>query len=200
LILSLSDDPWITEHSPIDAEKLHALGYLTFVWNACESWSHFVFAAVAGVKADVALAMSHDMGDQALFEKMKALAKARKLDNEIIKCIDDLKEIYDLCRKNRNQLSHFGVLYGEKTFRLTRRKGSTLDRQPIDDDLASIRRVGEECDALHSYLIKVLFFIQRRVGGEPTPLPNRPPLPKLIWSPPPQTLPKRLRQPRSSQE
>jgi hypothetical protein len=78
LILSLSDDPWVTEHSPISPEKLHALGYLTYIWNWCEIWIGSIFHVVLGGEPAVAQAVSHDMGDLELFAKIKDVAKIQK--------------------------------------------------------------------------------------------------------------------------
>jgi hypothetical protein len=106
-----------------------ALGYLTFRWNTCESWSHTIFKTVSGMDYEAAYAISHDIGDASLLNKIKDVAKAQRLGHEIIQVIENLSELYNRCRQNRNQLTHFGISAPDPkipTIRLTRKKGPIL--------------------------------------------------------------------------
>jgi len=42
----LDRDRWILAHSPIEAKKLHAIGYISLRWNACELWLRVLLACL----------------------------------------------------------------------------------------------------------------------------------------------------------
>ncbi len=54
--MSLADDAWIEKFSPIEAKKLHALGVITFMWNACEYKLFELFHLTFGITPQLVLA------------------------------------------------------------------------------------------------------------------------------------------------
>jgi hypothetical protein len=96
--------------------------------------------------------------------------------------------VYEVCRINRNQLTHF-LPQGLTGSDLTRLKGESFAPQPFPDSLADIRRVAEEIEALIGYLSAMFNFFRARFQNAlrraPTPLPDKPPLPKMLWHIPP---------------
>jgi hypothetical protein len=198
--LPLSDDPWIQKHSLISPEKLHALGYLTFAWNSCESWSVNVFSTVLDVPEALARCIAHDLGDITLWTKIVDVAHAKKLDEDTVGILQHASKLYERNRVNRNQFvhAHAAMTGGGEDMKLIRVKGPKLEFQLISDSLEDIRRVAEDIGHLRRYLHDVWFYIQSGRKGGKFPLPGKPSLPALVWSPPPQTPPKRQRQRKSS--
>jgi hypothetical protein len=76
---NLDSDPWIVGHVPIAAEKLHALGVITWTWNACEFTLHLLFCEVSGLDWKRAWAIVHDMGD---IGKSEAISQLQSLGEE----------------------------------------------------------------------------------------------------------------------
>src|SRR5271157_5888019 len=116
------------------------------------------------------------MGDITLFEKTKDLAKARKLGPEIVQAIENLKEFYDRCRQNRNQLSHFGLSWMgikdiERPLSLTRRKGPIRHYPKIDDSLETIRRVADDLFDLRVIIVHTLMFVRGQLSSSPKKQP-----------------------------
>jgi hypothetical protein len=70
--MRLIGDPWIDSHSPIETEKLHALGYITFTWNVCEFHLFDLFCLTFGMPPNLAWMLAHDLGDVALSNRITA--------------------------------------------------------------------------------------------------------------------------------
>jgi hypothetical protein len=195
---NLSRDPWIKAHSPIDAEKLHALGVVNFRWNITEFiLKIFSMRFGGGGKGsfDANWAELHDEGDIALWQMIEANVTAGPWSQDIKDAVIHGIRMYEACRINRNQLSHF-LPKGLAGSDLARLKGPDFDPQPFPDSLADIRRVAEEIEALIAYLGGLFNFFRARFQNAlrraPTPLPAKPPLPKTLWHiPPPPPKPRR---------
>jgi hypothetical protein len=117
------DDPWVRENSPLSPEKLHALGVITVTWNACQYHLFTILHVVLGGHESEARASSHDMGDISIIEKAAELARAKKLDAQLVELIEDAKRLFDCNLANRNLLTHFRLVAAEDGLRLARNKG-----------------------------------------------------------------------------
>lgn len=202
---SLLDDPWIEDHSTLSPAQLHALGALTFSWNACEAWIYDTFGEALGVSPAIARIVSHDLGDITILTKTVELARAREFPDDLIEDLLHASKLYDRCRGNRNTFVHAGAAAmprqarDEDNLTMTRTKGSSRLSPAIPDTLEDLRRVAEDISTLNGFLQRVFFRAAKANQGQPTrPSRERPPLPASIWSPPPKAQSKRTRPPQSS--
>ena len=207
---SLDSDEWIKEHSSIGAEKLHALGCVTVWWNSCEIHLFNLFAAVLGLYSipnrPTAWTLAHDLGDVALATRIKTLPP-KFFEGWPIEVIENALAVYDVCRQNRNQLTHFMPLYewyGEEhkvSLRRRSKKPGSLELSPFADDIEDLRRVAIEIHELSRNLTGLwdqLATIQSRGVLHPQPpWLQKLPLPELLWksAPPTRTKPPRPRRP-----
>lgn len=204
-------DPWIASHSPISPEKMHAIGCLVFYWNLCEfDAKHFFWLALGGTN-QAATIVSHDMGDRTIWEKTLLLMQLRGFRPELVDRVEHGSKLHERCNTNRNAFVHF-VAGGSpepsddgSILRLARQKGPVFNPVPLHDQLATMRRVADDCSNLHLYLTAIWTheITFRHSGDHPEqnarfPLPDKPPLPELVWTIPPKTQAKRKRQPQSS--
>lgn len=200
----LKPDSWVAVHSPVNPWKMHALGLIQFYWTGCEYWLTALFAAVAGWPEREAWIMLHDNGDVAITAKLEAIMDLRPLSAVEKSAIGDALAIYDLCRLNRNQLTHYSITDspgGDDALRLIRRsrKPQNMFGSPMNDDLWTIRRVANDARRLRAHLMALaMYFLSRKMGAVAT-LPRRPPSPQTLWTPAPQAPSARKRQPQSSQ-
>lgn len=188
----LDDDAWITANSQIAPEKLHALGVVNFRWNSAEFGLRTLLILVSRMPTDTAWAIIHDMGDIALSNSIRQIVKTGHLPDDLKEAIRYGLDIYDICRLNRNHLTHFvpSALRGSD---LPRVKGPVFEPQPIADSLEDIRRVAKEVEELLGYLsglLNVLAWrlynsLQPQSAEAVPPLPDRPPPPSRLWKPPP---------------
>ncbi|MEI7573289.1 MAG: hypothetical protein WCJ52_09225 [Phenylobacterium sp.] len=191
--MSLDNDPWIELHSPISAEKLHALGNITFCWNGCEYWTGAIFSIVADLDQSIGRVITHDLGDVSIWQKIKLISLDKKMKPEIINLLDHAAKIYDRCRTNRNTYVHAsGGLIGRGGLSLMRRKGPTQFGDYIPDGLEDLRRVSEELIVLNRFLQEVAMYIMDvREGIRVLPPPSMPDLPKEVWVSPKKSVSKR---------
>jgi hypothetical protein len=199
---NFDSDPWIVEHAPLSPEKLHALGYLTFAWNRSEYWTNLLFAEALGVAEELARVIIHDLGDITIWEKLRQIASTRDLPQEICGLLDYGARLHERNRVNRNQFVHAvgaGAI-GQKDLALRRVKGPAMFKfEPIADDLSDLRRVGEEIDALRVFTTNLALYVHDVLQeDQPPTLPEKPPLPALVWTPLPPTPQKRKPPPQSS--
>lgn len=182
----LTDDAWVISHSPIEAEKLHALGFITLAWNGAEIALFFLFAGATGLNGRLAWALTHEMGDVSMCNRIKDILPLGALGVAVTDAILHSIELYDRNRMNRNQLSHFMPSGGKDGIEFWRKKGPEIKPQPFASELKDIRRVGDEIISMQEYMTAVgnhlsaLFHRQ-----QPKSLPEKPPLPERLWTPPP---------------
>lgn len=196
-----NQDPWIVSNSMLTPEKLHALGVLTLKWSVCEYWTGAIFSDVLGVSERVAVTITHDLGDIAMWNKIVNLAEARGLAPQIIEELKHASKVYDICRSNRNQFVHAATIMKRNQdgslLSLGRKKGPTLNVPELGGDLEHLRRVCDDLTALNRYLSDLCLGVARPQKST-WPLPGRPSLPEFVWKPPPQNPPKQKRPLRSS--
>src|SRR5450631_87221 len=201
--MPLSDDPWIAEHSIIDPERLHALGMITLFWNHCERMLFFIFCFVFKFGPRLGWIIAHDLGDISISERIKELLKARPIDPDEQALILTALDVYDICRQNRNLLTHFTVNKGSKgeadsDFVFVRTKGPSPISKAFPSTLEDVRAVAVNTKTLSIYLHKIQKALHEREMGEDVPLPPIVAAPGLLWKPPSPTDTKPPRQPKSS--
>lgn len=189
---SLADDPWIVENSKISPAKLHALGVVAYRWNLTDLTLKSVLIATAGFEFFRAWAIIHEMGDVAVGSAIEEIITRNKFPDDIREAVLHGLELYDANRINRNQLTHFVPVTLEGT-ELARMKGPTWNPQPFSDSITDLRRVADEIGKLFDYLVevsKVLYAHEytKLPGYLPSDMPKLPdklPVPKRLWTPPP---------------
>jgi hypothetical protein len=93
--------------------------------------------------------------------------------------------IFDVCRINRNQLTHFMPSAGREGIEFWRNKGPRIEREIVPNDVADLRRVADEIRSLNNYLAGVGNHISgcRYRSPEIPLLPDKPPIPERLWRP-----------------
>lgn len=181
-------DSWVKRQKFLAPKKLHALGVISVFWNACETHLLVLFMMVARLPPHTAWIIAHDLGDTSLSERIREIAKSRSEDgllaSEIVDSINNILKVHDICRQNRNSLTHFKMEFkGNDEGRLIRMKGPSMIRHPLPDDLEQFRRIADEIEALAAGLHTLWQNIDRRNKGIVEPLPKKLPLPNLLWKP-----------------
>jgi hypothetical protein len=190
--MALAEDPWITENSPIPAERLHALGAISYYWNGAEIGLKIILSTIMSIPLADLWPLIHEMGDVAICAAIRENLIKPTIPKDVCERILNLLDVYEINRINRNQLVHF--LPGAfKESDLGRMKGPRFDPQPIPDTINDIRRVANEIRAMSDQIGKLHMVIHGRsytVPGSPNALrfpllPDRLPLPERLWKPPP---------------
>ncbi len=156
--MALSDDPWIAEHSYIDPERLHALGMITLWWNHCERNLFFLFCFVMQCTPRVGWILAHDLGDISISTKIKEMLKLRPVNPDIDELLLCCLQVYDVCRINRNSLTHFTASVpspqadAAAVASFVRMKGPSPEASPLPSSLQDVRRVALEVHYLSVYL------------------------------------------------
>lgn len=189
------DDPWIKHLSAFyPPKKLHALGAVTFLWNACENSMADIFVEVSGIPHRTAWILTKEMGVVTLCAKIVEVARAKPLAAAVIEYLDHELKVFDLCRRNRNQLTHFQIGFeaepnGALQMAIKRRSKTQPDPVSIPEDLKDIRRVADEIGDLRQNLTDFFMFLTSQGEATPWPLPGKLPLPALLESPLPANQP-----------
>lgn len=181
---ALAQDQWIKDHSPIDPAKIHALGRVTIAWNSCETNLYLLFAIVVRLDPKVAWIISHGMGDVAMSERIKEICKLGPFDHGERAAIEHVLDVYDICRQNRNSLTHFKVnVSDEGEGILIRMKGPTMQPHPLPNSVGDFRRIAVELTQLAHTLRLLWRSLASRADGHMPPLPDKLPEPELLWKP-----------------
>jgi hypothetical protein len=181
------DDPWIEKNSIIDPERLHALGVVTVFWNHSERMLFFLFCFVCKFTPKFGWVIAHDMGAISLIERITELLKIRPLANDEQELLVNALKIYEICRQNRNLLTHFTVNRSKEAddeFVFLRTKGPSAAPKQFPSSLEDIRRVAFEIQTFSVYLHKIWKALIHREVDKSTPLPPIIALPELLWKPP----------------
>ena len=191
--MSLSDDPWIAEHSIIDPERLHALGVMTLFWNNCERMLFLIFCVVFGFKARTGWIIAHDMGPLSISERITEFLKLYPLKDDEQELVLNALEVYEVCRQNRNMLTHFTISLvdpaapeSEYNFKFVRMKGPSPTAKEFPSSLTDVRSVAFNTKMLAIYLYKIYQALNDRVSGKDVPLPPIVAAPGLLSTPLPQ--------------
>ena len=181
----MNDDIWIAQRSLIEPEKLHALGVVTFFWNSAEIGLFNLFEAVANLPAKQARILIYDLQVPAIIDRIKYLLPQSGLSKDVVDSVEYALKIFDVCRINRNQLTHFAPVGMATGIEFWRIKGHEWTRNVVPNSVDDIRRVAEEITTCNNFVAVVAMHIYEiRTGGEQRSLPDRPPLPERLWKPP----------------
>ena len=192
----MDDDEWINDHFPNEKRRLHALGLTNVYWNQCENGLFWLFVSVSGLSDTVAWPLVHDLGDVAISNRITAFVDIKKFDPTLKAAIVNVLDVYDTCRLNRNQLTHFYVVPFVDYFKLARagKKPEKRDGSYFQSDLTDIRRVVEEITGLDLQRWVLHAMMQAYDPERPGPWPPTLHVPAPLWTPPPPIQPKRQRQ------
>jgi hypothetical protein len=201
--MPLTDDPWIAKHSAPEPEKMDALGYIIMLWNSCEHKLWILLTWIARIPVSISYTLLHSTSDVTMMNQIRDVTKLSDLSSEHVTLIEHTLDYYDVCRLNRNQLCHFSIAEGQpaddERIRFLRRKGpDLLASEPFLDSLEDIRRVADEVETLSHFLTDLTLSIDSSRYGPQRPLPEKPPLPKRLWTPPPRNSPTRQPPPQPS--
>ena len=154
-------DPWMTANSKVDLnsdlgyKRLHALGVITLRWNRAEQWLFTTFCDVTGYDEAETWALVLDLGDTSICKLIKSFLKIRGFETEAL-LIENALEVYDICRQNRNLVTHAWTrgLTADGHAGLARKSKASYnqDAEPFPSSLDDLRRVAEE-KALASELL-----------------------------------------------
>jgi hypothetical protein len=197
----LNTDPWIASNSEIHAEKLHAIGVISFQWNRCEFWLFHLFCQVSELPEAKAWTLVFDLGDVSICTRIGVLMASRTdLHPDAVALITNALAIYDLCRQNRNSVVHAWTVGSGSQAPLARKskKPDQLDAEPFPCELNDLRRVAEEIQWLSRRLFVLNYHFEQGSMATALPSPRKLPLPELLWKPPPQDSIKPKRPPRPS--
>ena len=188
--MALDDDPWIVAKklNGIEPAKLHALGVVTLNWNLCETALFWLFSDISGLPLEQSWVHAHDLGDIALIERIKALVKIKSFHPDTESAITNTLDVYDICRRNRNQLTHFEVVGIFERTSIARRskKPDSPQSETFPNDLEDIRRVADDIKRLHTQLWLMTVVMEQHPPTEPAPWPPTLTEPELLWKPPQQ--------------
>jgi hypothetical protein len=199
--MALSDDPWIAEHSIIDPERLHALGIISAHWTWCERHLLVLFCVAFNLTGKVGRIIAHDIGDVSLSNKIREAMKTQAEDPEVSNMVGNFLDVYDVCRINRNALTHSVMKPIDHSFTnavFTRVKGPLWEEKDLPSSLADIRRVAHEIHFVSSHSWDVCQAFRAHKQGEKVELPPLLIVPESLLIPPPHGSPKPKRSPKSS--
>jgi hypothetical protein len=187
--MMLTDDPWIAANSPIEPEKLHAIGVITYKWNTCEIGIRILLDCISNRNIDVTWTETHDIRSSQLMKRVEKTIVASHHKTHVKEAVLHAVKLYDVNRVNRNQLSHF--LPGASKMGMEIRNNKTPDFSAIFDapvvrsELSDIRLVAAEIQALITYLEGMINYFFAGVVNilEPRSLPEKPALPEFHWKP-----------------
>lgn len=188
----LNNDPWIAENSPIDPERLHAIGVINFFWSQSEVGIFCIFSVLCGLDIDRTAAAFGALSASMQVDALKALAKTMPsqflIDKDgtaekLREAIFYAAELFDANKKNRNAVVHaYYFRKGDTVAMQNRAPKKSWDFKDIPCSIEELRAIALECKDLCAYLSGVmayLFALNRPHGpspraGELPPLPDKP--------------------------
>lgn len=194
-------DEWVQANSDLGFERLHAMGVVSSRWSQCELWLLCFLHAISGLSYEDTFILAGDLGDIAIWGRIKAIANARDVSAEDRETIDNTSKYYDACRLNRNSITH-AWLRSEATpktpLATKSKKVAALELSEFISGRDEIRRVADEINILveRLWLLCGTFPDWRERG--PEALPQKLAVPDILSKPPPPAQTKPLRQPRAS--
>jgi hypothetical protein len=193
------EDPWISTTSPIGPKRLHALGLITLRWNVCQFGLFRIFRVIVALPDMECWALAHGLGDIAIAERITAVATLRKLHPKLCDLIADVLAYYDICRQNRNFLTHawFDDASEPGSAKLLRKSKriDSAEPQMLLSELVDLGRVADELSSFSDHLL-TLEVALRPTARPPSREKLKPP--KLLWEPPPPIRTKSKHRPESS--
>jgi hypothetical protein len=178
----LSKDEWLVKRSPIHPAKLHALGVITFAWNTCELHLLFLFCTIFKIDTMKGRIIAHDLGDIAISDRIREmLVLYERYESDII---ENALDVYDICRQNRNSLTHFHTEKLDGELLLARIKGPRWTTHILPNEIKDFRRIADDIWDFSIWFRQIWRTMTLRQDGMLAPLPGIRPLPELLWKPP----------------
>ncbi|GEM_PF-5587329 len=195
----LTTDPWIEENSLLPADKLHAIGVISFRWNRCEQELFLLLCEVAKLPRRDVWALTHDSGDVSICAKVKTFALFRDYHPDGLTLLNNAIEVYDRCRQNRNAIIHAWTLSTRDDAPLARRSRKPSDPEPIPfpSSLGDLRRVADDLLSLETRLWLLCCLLEENALDRPLTSPGILPPPAFLSDNPPHA-PKVRQRPRRS--
>jgi hypothetical protein len=151
--------------------------------------------------------MGHDLGDIALSKRIKEIMNRRHDNSEIRALIDNYLSNYDVCRQNRNTLTHFtGFVPRDanketvdlSSIRFVRLKDIKAKPEFFPSALIDIRRVALEIRGLSLHSWRIYEVLELLAEGKSPELPPIIVAPELLLKPPQNNTLKPGREPKLS--
>ena len=166
-------DPWI--HKPRGARfpspaQFHALGVVAYNWNICEEAIRALFSDATALPLRVRYTITHDMGDVAMVEKLRAVPAKRRLGPAATAAIIHACDLYDICRQNRNALIHAKWIRKRRGGYFASLHKKTGAFPMVAEDVEIIRRVVKEIGDCCRFICDVTIYLLHDSGYRP-PLP-----------------------------
>lgn len=212
---SLATDPWIKANSEIEAQRLHALGVIVFRWNLSEQKLFHLFWALLDRPEFEVVALAHEVNDIGLAVRIRALAVSRlRANTKLCDAIENLLDVFEVCRQNRNQLAHFYPVLSGPTlikrpdylpawdFQRRERNPFAVIKLPFPNATGDVRRVAKDIQRLNTALLVLALLVDREFHPDRSwpapPLPRKLNVPEFLWNPPRPSRKERARPQRSS--
>ena len=154
-----------------------------------------------GLSYDDTYILAGDLGDIAIWGRIRAIAKARGVSEEAGEIIENTFSYYDACRQNRNSMIH-AWLRSEATPKTPLAKKSkkvaALELSEFISGRDEIRRVADEINILVERLWLLCGTYPNWKERGPEALPQKLAVPDILSKPPPPAQTKPPRQPHAS--
>ncbi len=182
----LNTDPRIEANSPLPADTLHAIGVIAFRWGRCELGLFLLLAAVAKLPRRDVWAMTHDLGDVSICDKIHTFALRQGYHPDGLALIKNGLALYDRCRQNRNTVVHAWTFSSSLDPPLVRRSRKAIDPEPtpFPSSRTDLRRVADDIGGLATRLWFLDCLLEERGLDAPIASPGILPLSEILWTPP----------------
>jgi hypothetical protein len=152
-----------------------------------------IFGGVCKLPNRLTWILGHYLGDVSISDKIREALKYVQHPNLLVKVIDNYLSVHDVCRQNRNTLSHF-IPYGNIKDEISKvafmkMKGIAGRANEFPSALEDIRRVASELRALMVYSWRIHKALDALSKGQQTEFPPIVALPELLAKPPPDVRP-----------
>lgn len=129
----MENDDWIDSRSIISPKKLHALGVMVLFWNSTEIGLSNLFQAVSDLPDKKSRVLIYDLQMPSLLEKIKLLIPDSGISDAATDAAQHALNLFDICRINRNQLTHFAPVGGTDSVEFWRVKGPEWTKKPCTE-------------------------------------------------------------------
>lgn len=192
-------DKWMTDFKSVDHRRLHAIGAIVYEWNRCEGEMFSVLCVLSKTRPKLLKILTATSNNVEIAEKVKTLSRSSTLTVEAKDFCLHICRVFDINRTNRNTIVHAWPWScdesGQATFMI--QKKHHLATRPFKGSLDELRRTADEITLCWSRLHRFDLFLR---SPQVSSLPEKPPLPDILLSPPPQATPKPFPRPGSSHQ
>lgn len=181
----MKDYPWPEPCVPHASKELaHAIGVININWNWCEFLLEHILGTYIGTQQRVADRLISPLGARTRCDILTGLVKELETDDARAKCVLHFIACFDICRENRNLLTH-GLCVDEYPDldgpALVSHKAAIdiFDRAaPVSVDL--LLTTINETRTLFEFGFGIIDAGYLGADDQPEPLPKKPPLPRKL--------------------